>query len=115
MMRTRLAVIVSLVAALTIVPATGSRADGSFVFYGSGFGHGIGMSQWGAYGLALKGWTHQQILTHYYTGTTVAQAKSEPAKIRVGLVDGTQSVHLTAKVGPVTLRVGSPAKTATVA
>jgi stage II sporulation protein D len=38
---------------------------------GSGFGHGVGMSQWGAYGLALRGSSHEQILRHYYRGTTL--------------------------------------------
>jgi stage II sporulation protein D len=40
---------------------------------GSGFGHGVGMSQWGAYGLALRGSSHEQILRHYYRGTTLTR------------------------------------------
>jgi stage II sporulation protein D len=39
-----------------------------FVFYGRGFGHGVGMSQWGAQGMALNGATYEQILKHYYQG-----------------------------------------------
>jgi len=35
---------------------------------GRGFGHGVGMSQWGAYGLALRGMGYGQILRHYYRG-----------------------------------------------
>ena len=35
---------------------------------GRGWGHGIGMSQWGAYGFAKNGWTYEKILKHYYTG-----------------------------------------------
>ncbi len=42
-----------------------------FVFYGKGFGHGVGLSQWGAQALASKGWTAERILTHYYPGATV--------------------------------------------
>ena len=38
---------------------------------GRGFGHGLGMSQWGAYALAQQGKTYQQILRHYYRGTTL--------------------------------------------
>jgi stage II sporulation protein D len=38
---------------------------------GRGFGHGVGMSQWGAHAMALRGMTHQQILGHYYRGTTL--------------------------------------------
>lgn len=40
----------------------------TFVFSGKGFGHGVGMSQWGAQGMALKGASYEQILTHYYLG-----------------------------------------------
>ncbi|WP_052050516.1 SpoIID/LytB domain-containing protein [Leptolyngbya sp. KIOST-1] len=51
---------------------------------GRGFGHGLGMSQWGARGLALRGHNHQQILTHYYQGTALANARvaqlSEPQR-----------------------------------
>ncbi len=111
--------VLTLASLLALVPVVSSGASGAstatFRFYGSGFGHGIGMSQWGAYGLALKGWTHQRILTHYYSRTTVAKSSTEPSKIRVGLVDGVQSVHLTATNGPVTIRIGSPAKSAPVA
>ena len=39
---------------------------------GRGFGHGLGMSQWGAYALAQEGKTYQQILQHYYRGTTLS-------------------------------------------
>lgn len=41
----------------------------TFVFTGKGFGHGVGMSQWGAQGMALGGSSYQQILAHYYIGT----------------------------------------------
>ena len=47
-----------------LVPAT-------FVFDGHGWGHGVGLSQWGARGLALEGKTYRDILTYYYTGVTV--------------------------------------------
>ncbi|WP_414572168.1 SpoIID/LytB domain-containing protein [Nostoc sp. CCY 9925] len=52
-------------------------ADGSFVLQGLGFGHGLGMSQWGAYNLARQGVNHLQILGHYYKGValTPIQAK----------------------------------------
>jgi stage II sporulation protein D len=39
-----------------------------FIFYGRGFGHGVGMSQWGAQGMALNGASYEQILKHYYRG-----------------------------------------------
>lgn len=43
----------------------------AFVFVTNGYGHGVGMSQTGAEGYAQDGWTYQQILNHYYPGTTV--------------------------------------------
>ena len=39
--------------------------------YGRGFGHGVGMSQWGAQGLALEGHSFIEILSHYYQGIEV--------------------------------------------
>ncbi len=47
-----------------LVPAT-------FTFAGHGWGHGVGLSQWGARGMALAGHDYREILTYYYTGTTV--------------------------------------------
>ncbi len=43
----------------------------AFVFQGSGWGHGVGMSQYGAASMARHGFTETQILTHYYAGTRV--------------------------------------------
>ncbi|MBN3925880.1 SpoIID/LytB domain-containing protein [Nostoc sp. NMS4] len=51
--------------------------DGSFILQGLGYGHALGMSQWGAYNLARQGVNHLQILGHYYQGValTPIQAK----------------------------------------
>src|SRR5690242_3902132 len=51
------------------VPATGRLA-----LTGHGFGHGHGMSQYGAQGAALKGLTYQQILAFYFPGTVLGNA-----------------------------------------
>jgi stage II sporulation protein D len=51
------------------LPASPTR----FQISGSGFGHGVGMSQYGAYGLAQQGWNYQQIVTHYFTGAQLAR------------------------------------------
>jgi stage II sporulation protein D len=40
----------------------------TFVFTGRGWGHGVGMCQVGAYGLAKQGWSAEQILKAYYSG-----------------------------------------------
>jgi stage II sporulation protein D len=44
-----------------------------FVFTGRGWGHGVGMCQVGAYGLAKQGWNYEQILKAYYTGIEVTK------------------------------------------
>ena len=51
------------------------RAQGdAFVLYdGRGYGHGIGMSQWGAQNLATRGYSHTQILTFFYPGGALRQ------------------------------------------
>ena len=43
----------------------------SYTFTGTGWGHSVGMSQWGAYAMAKQGYTYQDILKFYYTGITV--------------------------------------------
>ena len=48
-----------------------SYKDGVFTFKSYGWGHGVGMSQWGACLYARNGWTYDQILTHYYLNTTI--------------------------------------------
>ena len=64
------------------------------VFSGHGWGHGVGMSQYGAYGYALHGATYDQILAHYYPGTTLGPAPA--STIRVLLADKKKTVTLAA-------------------
>lgn len=45
------------------------RSGSSYVFEGRGYGHGVGLSQWGAHAQARKGHSHEQILAYYYRGT----------------------------------------------
>jgi stage II sporulation protein D len=63
-------------AALLAAPAGAAAAPTSasrFYINGAGFGHGIGMSQYGAAGFAQHGFTYQQILQRYYSTTTLAK------------------------------------------
>ena len=64
---------------------TVQAAPGSVVFYSSGYGHGVGMSQNGANFYAMyDGWSYDQILSFYYPGTTLVQTgASEYDKITV--------------------------------
>ena len=63
-----------------------------FLVSGHGWGHGVGMSQWGAQGYALQGDTYQQILAAYYPGTTFGQASV--TTIRVLLADARKKLTL---------------------
>lgn len=48
------------------------KFDGDYVDISvKGYGHGVGMSQWGAQGMAQEGYKYYEILSHYYTGTTI--------------------------------------------
>ena len=46
--------------------------SGTVTLTGHGYGHGRGMGQWGAFGYAYSGWTWQQIVDHYYSGSAPA-------------------------------------------
>jgi stage II sporulation protein D len=52
----------------------GQGARRRWIFYGRGWGHGLGMCQTGAYGMALEGASFQQILQHYYPGMTLQRS-----------------------------------------
>ena len=74
--------------------ATPATAATKVVITGRGWGHGLGLSQWGAYGRARDGHGAGRILRHYYTGTTVERA-ALPDGVRVGLLQGQSEIGLT--------------------
>ncbi|HEY6962094.1 MAG TPA: SpoIID/LytB domain-containing protein [Gaiellaceae bacterium] len=83
-------ILAAIVAALAL-PA-GAAAGTVFLLDGRGWGHGVGMSQWGAEGYARHGWTYKQILAHYYPHTHVGIA---PARdVRVLLQEGQDSIRV---------------------
>ncbi|NIA24036.1 MAG: SpoIID/LytB domain-containing protein [Gammaproteobacteria bacterium] len=58
----------------SLAPVAGAvPADGEVEFAGGGYGHGIGLSQYGAQGMALDGKTAGEIATHYFFGTSIGQ------------------------------------------
>jgi len=112
MRRTVLVVVVALMSAL--LPLGSAQADpGILRVEGGGWGHGVGMSQYGAYGQALEGATAEQILTHYYTGTELAALETLPLSnnilstvadpLWVGLEQNRSSVTFKAIGGPLDL------------
>jgi len=128
-------------ALLAAAPAAGARRDDAppvcakgcvaaaagsgplFLFSGHGWGHGVGMSQYGAWGFALHGYSYRQILQHYYPGTTLGSATT--SLVRVLLADRKASLRLSSTVpftvtdgngashalpaGPVTIKAAKPA------
>ena len=78
-----------------ILSSTASAAESVlFNISGRGFGHGIGMSQYGACGYARHGWTYRQILAHYYSGISFGRVAN--ARVRVLLADGQSSARVSA-------------------
>jgi stage II sporulation protein D len=80
----KLRCLIALASALALVAAAAGPANAAsrLVIRGAGFGHGVGMSQYGAYGFAKHGSDHAAILGHYYTGTQLG-ALSAATTVRV--------------------------------
>jgi SpoIID/LytB domain protein len=78
--------LLTVIAALLAVPVTADAAV-RHVIRGAGFGHGIGMSQYGAYGFALEGAKYPGILAHYYKGTSLSTAPGSPVRVLLQPVD----------------------------
>jgi SpoIID/LytB domain protein len=73
-----------------------SYGEAVFVVSGRGYGHGVGMSQYGAYGQALAGRTYDLILSYYYTGTQIGRAARK--ELRVLLGEGRRAVTISSAV-----------------
>lgn len=87
------AVAAALTTTLLALAAAPADARGiRWVLRGAGFGHGCGMSQYGAQGFAEQGRNYKQILTHYYSGTSIEKAST--TTIRVILRQGVGTVRL---------------------
>ncbi len=78
------------------IPA--ASASGDVVFRGGGWGHGLGMSQYGAQGAARLGCSAEQILTRYYAGTQVA-SRPMPTSLKVRLLERGYRVDVEAVQG----------------
>src|SRR6266508_3599821 len=64
----------------------------TFVVTGHGWGHGVGLSQYGAYGYAQRGVGYAKIVLHYFVGTTIGDAPV--SRVRVLLASGTKSLKI---------------------
>ena len=79
-------------------------AGPSFFVSGHGWGHGVGLAQYGAYGYALHGWTYDQIVAHYYPGTDLGDAPVK--RVRVLLAGSAKNVTISSR-SPFSVRDGS--------
>jgi len=77
----RFGVSIGVCAAAALAAAAYACASSVFVVDGRGWGHGIGMSQWGAYGYARHGWSYPRILRHYYPGTRLSHAPATTVRV----------------------------------
>jgi stage II sporulation protein D len=108
-------VLAAAIAVLVVAPA--ASAGTVFVIDGHGWGHGVGMSQWGAEGYARHGWSYKRILGHYYPHTRIEVARR--GDVRVLLLEQQAKVRISSpkpfrvigakrivRKAPVTLRAG---------
>jgi stage II sporulation protein D len=90
--------VIAVLLAVTTASASGQQVpppsfgEAVFIVSGRGYGHGVGMSQYGAYGQAVAGRTYEQILAHYYTGTDIGKAGRK--EVRVLLAEGRRAVTI---------------------
>ena len=65
--------------------------DGTLLIKGFGWGHGVGLCQWGAFGMAKAGYTHTDIVQYYYPGAQIS---------RLPLVEPASAVSVTTNAQP---------------
>jgi stage II sporulation protein D len=80
---------------VAVVPA--AHAATKLTITGAGFGHGVGMSQYGAYGYSLKLKDYSFILGHYYTGTVIGRLDANP-EVKVLLQGGRKAVSFSGAI-----------------
>ncbi|MDQ3067723.1 MAG: SpoIID/LytB domain-containing protein [Actinomycetota bacterium] len=81
-----------LLCSIALALPSSAAAATTFIVDGRGWGHGVGMSQYGARGFAESGWRHQRILKHFYRGTQLTLIPARP--VRVLLLEGKGAVRI---------------------
>ncbi|MEJ7789925.1 MAG: SpoIID/LytB domain-containing protein [Thermoleophilaceae bacterium] len=100
----RIALLTTLLATLA-APSVAAAASVNIVS-GAGFGHGIGMSQYGAYGFAQQGTDYRRILGHYYRGTKIGSAPSRPVRVLLQASDPFVRIKGATRIGARALEPG---------
>lgn len=84
----------------SFTPASAEEIPQTFTFDGSGYGHGVGMSQIGARGQALEGKSAAEILGYYFPGTTLMTVSdSQTIRVNIGHLLNQTSLSLVNKAG----------------
>jgi len=92
--------------AFSVVPLTGALAgpEPAITFEGAGWGHGVGMSQYGAYGRAVEGQSYSEILGAYYTDSQIGRlgvgAMPDPGNVFTNVASDRTTTTLTVLDGP---------------
>ena len=92
-------VLLSAGAVLTADAGPAAAMPSSLTIVGHGWGHGRGMGQYGALGYAQQGWTYQQILAHYYQGTSTGNTAVTSIQVSLTELYGATSVAVSAPAG----------------
>ena len=96
------------VALALLIPGGIAGAEPDVTFTGSGWGHGVGLSQYGAKAMGADGATYQEILGRYFTGTAIGPSStlapdsflvSDPSPLWVGLIQNSSTVSFTVDSG----------------
>jgi SpoIID/LytB domain protein len=85
---------------LVMAAPPAAAADDSITFFGGGWGHGVGMGQWGAYGMAKNGSSADAIIRHYYSGAEVGTLGVDvtgPDRVWVNILNGAAATTLVTK------------------
>ena len=85
--------------ALLLAGTASASAESKLTIRGAGFGHGVGMSQYGALGFAKKGTGYREILAHYYTGTSLGTAPSRPVRVLIASPTGVTRFSAATRAG----------------
>lgn len=96
---------------LTLAAAGSASAAERWSLRGAGWGHGIGMSQYGAYGLAKHGASYREILRHYYTGTALEQRTGGTVRVLLAPNRSTVAFRGASRAGTRRLRPESTYRT----
>src|SRR3954462_1325334 len=97
-----------LTATFILLVPLGAQAATRVTIKGAGFGHGIGLSQYGAYGYAQHGFSYRDIIRHYYRGTSLGQSSRRTVRVLLQTGRGSASFRGATRIGN---RDASPRRT----